>query len=156
MEYTSTVTIKPTAVELERARWHISDARMQCAVHPSIYPPPLSPRTHPTDTEGGVGTTRLGGTKTLFPPRRHKARPPYSPAEPKTDLARSTPKKQAAFAGNARSMAGATPRYRAAAPSSLKRVLKGRADKQGIAGEGEQKTVSMLDKGGWSPRARQI
>ena len=98
-----------------------------------------------------------GGDKNSIPSRRHRARPPYSPAEPKTDLARSTPKKHAAFAGNARSMAGATPRYRAAAPSSLKRVLKGRADKQGIAGERDQKKVSMLlDKGGWSPRARQI
>lgn len=34
----------------------------------------------------------------------------YSPAEPKMDLARSTPKKHAAFAGKARSIAGATPR----------------------------------------------
>lgn len=47
----------------------------------------------------------------------------YRPAEPKMDLARSTPKKHAALAGKALSMAGATPLYRAAAPSSLSRVL---------------------------------
>lgn len=47
-----------------------------------------------------------------------------SSSDRKIDFAISTPKKQAAFAGNARSMTGAVPLYRAPTPSSFTNVLR--------------------------------